>query len=147
MADIKKILIAIDFSKQSAIALKTGMELGAQLETEVVIIHCVPVSAVALPVDGHPSVNKEVLEEELGKARIELSAFLSENTGNDANINESVIWGEPTTEVNKVAQESDVDLIVMGTHGRTGLKHLLMGSVAESVLHHSKVPVLCVPSH
>ena len=54
-------------------------------------------------------------------------------------------FGTPHEEITKFADEMDVDLVIMGTHGRTGLAHLLVGSVAERVVRTSKVPVLTVP--
>ena len=54
--------------------------------------------------------------------------------------------GRPTEDIIKTAESWNADLIVMGTHGRTGLLHLLLGSIAEHVLRHSKIPVLVVPS-
>ena len=54
--------------------------------------------------------------------------------------------GHPLEDILKTAESFEADLIVIGTHGRTGLQHLLMGSVAESVVRHSKIPVMVVPS-
>lgn len=55
-----------------------------------------------------------------------------------------LLHGDPATQIVQFAEDEGVDLIVMGTHGRTGLKHLLMGSVAEHVLRHARCPVLVV---
>jgi len=57
-----------------------------------------------------------------------------------------LLEGIPYKEVVRMTEELDADLVVMGTHGRTGLKHLLLGSVAERVVRSSKVPVITVPS-
>jgi len=54
--------------------------------------------------------------------------------------------GHPTKDILKTAEIWEADLIVMGTHGRTGLLHLLVGSVAEYIVRHSKIPVMVVPS-
>jgi len=56
-----------------------------------------------------------------------------------------VVVGHPATEVCEFAEENDCEMIVMATHGRSGLKHLLVGSVAEAVVRHSAVPVLTMP--
>jgi nucleotide-binding universal stress UspA family protein len=54
--------------------------------------------------------------------------------------------GKPYETILKVASEWAADLIIIGTHGRTGLSHLLMGSVAENVVRHSEIPVMIIPS-
>jgi nucleotide-binding universal stress UspA family protein len=54
--------------------------------------------------------------------------------------------GLPTKDIIKTAEIWEADLIVMGTHGRTGLMHLLVGSVAEHIIRHSKIPVMVIPS-
>jgi nucleotide-binding universal stress UspA family protein len=54
--------------------------------------------------------------------------------------------GTPATQILRYTEEADIDLIIMGTHGRTGLAHIVMGSVAEHVLRHAARPVLTVPS-
>jgi len=54
--------------------------------------------------------------------------------------------GHPTEDIIKTAETWEADLIVLGTHGRTGLRHLLMGSIAEHIVRHSKIPVMIVPS-
>jgi nucleotide-binding universal stress UspA family protein len=102
-------------------------------------------SAVSLPVDGMPVYNDKMIEEGLDEAREKLENYLREHIG-AAQLTQAVVFGEPTSEVNIYAVENAVDMIIMGTHGRTGLLHLLLGSVAESVLRHASVPVLCVPA-
>ncbi len=145
MNKFKKILVPVDFSEVSEKALKVARELAEEIDAEITVLHAVSMSAVSLPVDGVPVFNDEMIEEELGQAKKSLGEFLKDKKGN-AKITEAVCFGEPTSEVNNYAEENKFDMIIMGTHGRTGLVHMLMGSVAESVLRHAKVPVLCVPA-
>ena len=145
MSKFKKILVPVDFSDVSAKALKVALELASDMDAEITVLHAVSMSAVSLPVDGVPVFNDEMIEEELGQAKKSLSEFLKDKKGK-AKITEVVCFGEPTSEVNNYSDENKSDMIVMGTHGRTGLFHLLMGSVAESVLRDATVPVLCVPA-
>lgn len=144
MSKIKKILVPVDLSDVSAKALKVALDLASDMEADVTVFHAVSMSAVSLPVDGVPVFNDEMIEEELGTAKKSLSDFLKGIIGSSKIIDE-VCFGEPTSEINNFAEENSFDMIVMGTHGRSGLLHLVMGSVAESVLRHAKVPVLCVP--
>lgn len=146
MFNISKIAVAVDFSDTSVNALKMALELGEKFNAQLAVVHCAPIAAVSLPEEGHPKINEKLLKKELAKARTNLDALVSVHAGNNKNITQHVIWGEPTTEVNKYVVENGIDLIVIGTHGRTGLKHLLMGSVAESVLRHANVPVMCIRS-
>ena len=145
MHKYKNILVPVDFSDVSAKALMVALDFAAVMDAGITVIHAVSMAAVSLPVEGVPVYNDEMIGEELGKARKELEDFLREHIGT-AKVSQTVCFGEPTSEVNNYAEEHNVDLIVMGTHGRTGLLHLLMGSVAESVLRHARVPVLCVPA-
>lgn len=145
MSKYKNILVPVDFSDVSAKALKVALDIAGVMDAEVTVMHAVSVSAVSLPVDGVPVYNDEMIEEELGKARKDLDKFLRDQIGS-AQVSQVVCFGEPTSEVNNYADDNKIDMIIIGTHGRTGLLHLLMGSVAESVLRHSKVPVLCVPA-
>ena len=145
MSKLNKFLVPVDFSDVSAKALDVALKLATDMGAEVTVLHAVSMSAVSLPVDGVPVFNEEMIEEELGQAKKILSEFLKDKTGG-AKVTEAVCFGEPTSEVNNFASENKFDIIIMGTHGRTGLLHLLMGSVAESVLRHARVPVLCVPA-
>ena len=64
----------------------------------------------------------------------------------EENINREIVWGNPTNEILRYAEKGDYDLIVMATHGRTGINRLLLGSVAEQVIRHSVCPVFVVRS-
>ncbi len=138
----KKILIAVDSSEYSLHATKKGMELALQMSAKVAVVYVVDASKALgnfdvglLPGEALLALKKEAEQtfEVLGEMYpgIELEHFMPE--------------GFPREEIIKTAETWQADLIVMGTHGRTGLSHLLMGSVAEYVLHHSKVPLLIVP--
>ena len=145
MSTYKKILVPVDFSDVSAKALVTALELALELDAKVEVLHAVPMTTVAMPIEGQPVYNEDLIEEMLAEGREELHEFLKIQLGEDPKVGENICFGEPTTEVNIFAETHDINLIVMGTHGRSGLKHLLMGSVAESVLRHSNIPVLTVP--
>jgi nucleotide-binding universal stress UspA family protein len=146
MTQIKKIAVAVDFSEVSVKALKTAMGLADELNSELVVVHCAPIYAVALPEDGHVKVNEKVLDREMTKAREQLSALVSEVHAGTIKLSQEVVWGEPTAELNRYVADNAVDIVVIGTHGRTGLRHLFLGSVAESVLRHANVPVICIRS-
>jgi len=144
METIKKIAVAVDFSDTSLNALKMAFDFAKQVNAILDIVHCAPISAMALPEDGQVKVNQKVLDRELSKARSKLDSLIGRYTDNVDRFEHHVIWGEPTLELNKYVSVNHLDMIIIGTHGRSGIEHLLMGSVAESVLRHADVPVICV---
>lgn len=145
MSNYKKILVPVDFSDVSAGALEVALDIAGVMGAEVTVMHAVSMSAVSLPVDGVPVYNDEMIEEGLEEARKNLDKFVHDHIGPEK-VLKIVCFGEPASEVNNYTDDNKVDMIIMGTHGRTGLLHLLMGSVAESILRHATVPVLCVPA-
>ncbi|MBI2992720.1 MAG: universal stress protein [Gammaproteobacteria bacterium] len=145
MEKFKTIVVAVDFSPVSRAALRTAVGLAKQLACRVKIVHAVPVQVTGLPMDGGPGyVDPDLHQQHLEGAKRELERFVAEYADAGTGYEIEVLSGFPTDEVNRAAQEAGADLIVMGTHGRTGLRHLIMGSVAESVIKKSKIPVLCV---
>lgn len=145
MENFKTIVVAVDFSPISAAAVKTALSLAKQLSSRVKVVHAVPVQITGLPMDGGPGyVDPDLHKQHLEGAKRDLARFVAENAGGASGFEIEVLSGFPADEVNRAAQEAGADLIVMGTHGRTGLRHLIMGSVAESVIKKTRIPVLCV---
>jgi nucleotide-binding universal stress UspA family protein len=138
-----KILIAVDNSEHSLIAAKKGIELAHHLKASVALLFVIDRTKII-----HSSDTGIFAEEAAEQLRREADTTLDQVTtlfGSD-DLTRLTPEGTPTEEIIKTAEGWDADLIVMGTHGRTGLLHLLLGSIAEHVLRHSKIPVLVVPS-
>jgi len=138
-----RILIAVDNSEHSLIAAKKGIELAHHLKANVSLLFVIDRTRTI-----HSSDTGIFAEEAADLLRSEAETTLDQITtmfGSDDLIRFTP-EGTPTEEIIKTAERWDADLIVMGTHGRTGLLHLLLGSIAEHVLRHSKIPVLVVPS-
>ena len=145
MSNFKKILVAVDFSPVSAAALRAAFSLARQLGSKLKIVHAVSMQMAGLPMEGGlVYADPDLYQQQVEGAKAELARFITEHAGGASSFETEVLSGFPSDEVNRAAAESGADLIVMGTHGRTGLRHLFMGSVAESVLKGAKVPVLCV---
>ena len=89
-------------------------------------------------------IRQNVVEERQKKFQEQLNIVLSREMKSSLKIEEMIKIGVPFLEIIKAAKEKEVDLIVMGTHGRTGLAHVLIGSVAEKVVHHAHCPVLTI---
>lgn len=138
-----KILIAVDSSEFSMQAAKKGLDLAHQLEAEVALLYVVDTSRAIGNIDAGilPEQAMIIVKKEVEQTLDELATMYNGNS-----ILKFMPEGHPTKDILKTAEIWEADLIVMGTHGRTGLMHLLVGSVAEYVVRHSKIPVMVVPS-
>lgn len=132
------ILVPIDFETASNAALNAAFELSAPLSATIVALH-VQESMIAGPAEFPTSL---VEREAIDSTRIEDEARLQALCARFAGIEPMLCAGEPKTEIVRVIRERMPILVIMGTHGRTGLARLLMGSVAEYVISHSPVPVM-----
>lgn len=148
MAAIRRILVPIDFSSGADAAIETAMALAAALGAEVHALHVwqpppyvVPEMMVTVP--GGASLPFD--EFMRTRTKKDLDAFVRPHTGaREVPIHTHVECGIPKEAIPRFAERNEVDLVVMGTHGHTGLMHVLMGSVAEHVVRHQPCPVLTV---
>ncbi len=137
MAMIKKILAPTDFSDISAKGVRYACQLAKEVGAEVIVINIVTL-------DESNLVNKRELEQH----KQLLDEFLRDKVGDPAsglNIRKVVEPGQPDATVVHWADNESVDLMVMSSHGRSGLSRVLMGSVTEQILRRSPCPVLVVP--
>lgn len=142
---IKRILVPTDFSDPSAEAQATAVAFARAFGATIDLVHVAveatyalppPVDVATVPIDMAKileQVGNSLSDEE---ARVRTSGVACEST---------LLVGRPDTEIVAHAEKSHADLVVMGTHGRSGLGHALLGSVAERVVQHSRVPVLIIP--
>jgi len=138
---ISRILVATDFSPQAEMALKWARRLADQFGARIVLLHVVDVCALGAA--GFALVGPGALPAMLTEAQREMQRWQEMVPDAEVLIRE----GEPRPLIVDAALELKCQLIVMGTHGRSGLAHLLMGSVAEYVVRYSRVPVLTVRRH
>lgn len=138
-----KILIAVDSSGFSMTAAKKGLELASQLNAQAALLFVVDISKATGNVDAGilPQEALIVLKKEAEQTLDELAAIY-----NGRDLIKLMPEGRPMQDIITTSQSWEADLIVIGTHGRTGLLHLLVGSVAEYVVRHSGIPVMVVPS-
>ena len=139
-----RILVPTDFSPGADVALGWAQSLAAAFGAEVILLHVVDLSIAALA--GFPSTLAAVpaAGELLDRIRIESDEEMRRLVARIPGARGIVREGTPRSVILEVAREIGVQLIVMGTHGRTGLTHVFFGSVAEHVVRHSRVPVLTV---
>ena len=139
----QKILIAVDSSEYAMKAAKKGLELAHQLNAKAALIFVVDKSKAMGNIDAgiFPNDALLVLKKEAEQTLDELVEMYDGNQ-----VIKLMPEGHPVEDIIKTSENWEADLIVLGTHGRTGLQHLIMGSVAEDILHHSKIPVMIIPS-
>lgn len=139
----KILLVATDFSVAGEAALDQALGLAAKLGAKVYVLH-----AYQLPVIGFPESavvpTAEIASRVLTWAQGELAACVARREGSGVEIVPILRQADPRDAVLAVAEEIAADLIVMGTHGRRGIARALIGSVAESVVRTSPVPVMTV---
>jgi nucleotide-binding universal stress UspA family protein len=145
MLSIKKILFPTDFSPPSEHALQFARELAEKFDAELHVLHVLEDVA---PMVGDPGMMVDLSDKYLAEARQYaqrgLQALPGERGPRAGRIVREIRDGSPFVEIVRYAREAGIDLIVIGTHGRTGLKHLLLGSVAENVVRKAACPVLTV---
>jgi nucleotide-binding universal stress UspA family protein len=147
----ERILIATDGSKNSEKAAKVGIELAKLSGGKVIIVYVadmgkyMPSAGLILPYGGvSPDVIDTVaasIREAGEKATLQVNE-LARSSG--VTSERLIVEGNPPSEILRIAEDGKVDVIVMGSIGKTGLEKFLMGSVAERVVHNSKLPVLIV---
>jgi universal stress protein A len=142
--DIHRILAPTDFSELSKEGLKSALELAQLFGAELLLIHVV--EPPPYPVEGIvPShLGATLLDDLERQASQEIAQILPEAQGTTGDVARRVVVGIPYRKIVEVAEEEKADLIVMTTHGRTGLGHLVMGSVAEKIVRAAPCPVLTI---
>lgn len=138
-----KILVPTDYSELSLTAMDYAMSFSQVFGSQIYILHTLDTIPV-LALDTMDLTTETVIYETEKNARNDLHMFVISRVGNIPNLVEVVRRGIAEDQIVKVANEEGIDLIVMATHGRSGIAHVLLGSVAEKVVQHSPVPVLTV---
>lgn len=145
MGSFRKILVATDFSPHAVNALRLAGELAKQSAAALQIVHVYDVVPYTLP-EGMPVFDggqMARIRDELGQQLRKLAGE-AQRSGVQS-VDSALVEGQASAEIVRHAQEGQFDLIVMGTHGRGGFAHLLLGSVAERVVRKASCPVLVVP--
>lgn len=149
MPTFSKIVAATDFSEDSSLALTYAQELALKFSAEVVLLHVdQPLAPVMVSPDLGPAMDvgamSRIAEEQRLIAQRELDKIVQRLRDDGIKAKSLLKVGSPFLEILRASQTENADLIVLGTHGRTGLAHVLMGSVAERVVQKAAVPVLTI---
>jgi len=141
---LKKVLVPTDFSDSARHALTYGTSFAREYGAELVLLHVVENLTVGYASDLFPVPMAEVFQEISGYARAELAKLGAEAREKGVSVREEVVQGKPSAEIIRFAREGDVDMIVLGTHGKGMLDQALFGSTTERVVRRAPCPVLTV---
>jgi nucleotide-binding universal stress UspA family protein len=141
---LKKVLVPTDFSDSARHAFRYGLSFAREYRAELVLLHVVENLTVGYASDLFPVPMAEVFQEISGYAKSELAKLAEEAKQKGVAVTELVAQGKPSAEIIRHAAENDVDMIVLGTHGKGMLDQALFGSTTERVVRRAPCPVLTV---
>ena len=140
MAPFRHILVPVDFGDPSERAVDLALTMASRFDAKVTLLHVSWMPAyyyatyaegLAFPIEEMEVAAKKMLDDVLAKAKLR-----------HAQTDSKMVAGDPWEQIIETAKASSADLIIMGTHGRRGVAHMFLGSVAEKVVRHSPIPVL-----
>ena len=142
--DLRRILVPIDFSEHSRKALQYAIPFAQQFKASIDLLYVV--EPTVYPADfsfgqvGFPAVEEELRQ----RGGAELNAMIEKEIGSRVAARSAVRTGKAFNEIDLYAREAAVDLIIIATHGHSGMEHVLFGSTAEKVVRYAPCPVLVV---
>ena len=139
---VRKIIVPLDFSSSSQSTIDYASMIAERFAATLILVHVIE----SLPY----SITDTFQIVEHRRALETLASSLLRNLSDDLrarklDVKTHLVWGNPSREILAKARREKADLIVMGTHGRSGLPHMVMGSVAEKTVRLARIPVLTVP--
>lgn len=144
MLTIRHILVPLDFSACSTAALPYAHTLARRYKAQLTLLHVIPTTMFVIGEIGYRPISEQTFATLTQEALTRLEAIFSPAEREEITVSMKVAYGIPFVEIIQEATEQRVDLVIMGTHGRTGVLHLLLGSVAENVIRQAPCPVLTV---
>jgi len=141
---IQRILLPTDFSDYSATATKYACELVTKFDAELHLLHTLEVHLSSTPAFGMVLDLPSYVQESRTAAENSLRSVLDHQWSAGRKVVQAVVDGSPKAAIVRYARTHEIDLIILATHGRSGLAHMIIGSVAESVVRTAPCPVLTV---
>lgn len=147
MKNLNKIICPVDFSEPSDAALISAVELAKRFSAEIILVHAIneldPTPSPSYTLTHHlmdqiPQIMRQMTE----NANKAMQELIENHVGEQIPTNRRVVIGDPAQSIVNLAEDEQADLIVMATHGRSGIKGLVFGSVAEKVVRSASCPVL-----
>lgn len=142
--ELKRILLPTDFSNYSATATKYACELATKFDAELHLLHTLEVHLSSTPGFGMGLALPQYVHESKAAAEKALTSVLDPQWSAGRKVVRAVVEGSPKVEIVRYARTQQIDVIVLATHGRSGLAHVIIGSVAEAVVRTAPCPVLTV---
>jgi len=144
MIKIKKILFPLDLTENSSKILPYVLSISEKYDSIIYLLHVVQdLNRWGKLYVPHPSMDK-FQKEAIEVAKKAMDKVCENQLQSCPNFQKRVVSGDAVDEILKVVESEDIDLLIMGTHGRKGLEHTIFGSVANNVLKKSPVPVLVI---
>ena len=144
MATITHILVPVDLGESSERTIDYARMVARPFHASLLVMHVVPNPYVKMTSEAYMPPPQDFLDELESEARNRLKGLLAEGDRAEFNAEAVVEVGDPLCAIVEYASVRKIDLIVMGTHGRTGVAHLVLGSVAERVVRTAPCPVLTI---
>ena len=144
MPRVKKILAPTDFSELSKLGIRYALEMARDVSAEVIVYHAIDLGEEWKGLRSELTPYHDMLND----TRQMLDRFIGDNFADRIDlveVQQLVEFGSSYKNIVDLAEKENVDMIVMSTHGRTGLDHMILGSVAEKVVARAPCPVLVVP--
>lgn len=140
---VKTIIVPCDFSEYAERAYAWAIGLAEKWGAKVILLHAAQLfTSLGYPESVYLLDLKKMEDEILADAEKRLREFAEKKGSSPVVVETRAVTGDPFWEICQTAEKEPADLIVMGSHGRTGLAHVLLGSVAERVVRHAPCPVL-----
>ena len=146
MINIQKVLFPTDCSENSEDALAYAIEITKKFNAKLLILNVTSELEIYGGDNDYlsPANYKKMVEAADADSKKQLKAYWEKFEESDIKVELMQVKGDPFKEIVLFAQDNKMDIIVMGTHGRTGIQHIMMGSVAEKIVRYSPIPVLTV---
>ncbi len=146
--NVKKILAPIDFSEHSMEAMRTAMEMAKDVGAEVHLMHVIAPHHhfIPLPLATNAEQSRELAREAamIEQAEQELARIKKDDFGDSKKVFTYCVVGHPVEKLAEYAKEQDIDLIVMSTHGRSSVEHMLLGGTTEKLVRNAPCSILVI---
>ncbi len=146
MLPVKKILCPTDFSEPSYVGIRSANELAHHFSAELILVHVVPPIHFYSPPGGTALNLTKYLEDMVTASQKSLDEVAKNRISPDVSVQRTVLQGNPADQIIDLASSEKVDLVVTATHGWTGWRRFIFGSVAEKVVRLATCPVLTAPA-
>ena len=142
-----KLLVAVDLSEATQIIVQKAEELAMALSAKIWILHNAEPEPDFVEFKVDPQAAREALAKKFHNEHLQVQDIANQLRKTGLDVTALLVHGATVETILKEASDLDVDMIVVGSHGRGAMYQLLVGSVSEGILHKSRYPVLIIPTH